>query len=189
MRRSPAKFRFVELFAGVGGFRLALDTLGGQCVFASELCLEARQTYYANFGATPIALAGDIMEVEASDIPAFDVLTGGFPCQSFSRAGAQEGFSDPRGQLFFEITRLLNGCVPKPRAFILENVKQICELDNGEVLDIVLSTLRFSGYEVCWKVLNSKDFGVPQNRERVYFVGIRSDLLDEADIRSVFCLA
>ena len=184
-RGAHAAFRYAELFAGVGGFRIGLDALGGECVFASEVCKEARQTYYENFGATPIALAGDITEVDASALPPFDILTGGFPCQSFSRAGEQRGFEDPRGKLFFEVVRLLTCCSPKPRGFILENVKQICELDDGEALQVVLGALRHAGYSVCWKLLNSCHYGVPQNRERVYFCGVRSDLLD-APLEEVF---
>lgn len=114
---SPPLFRFAELFAGIGGFRVALDALGGECVFASEIDHEARCTYAANFGDLT---SGDITEVEAASVPSFDVLTAGFPCQSHSVAGFQRGFDDFRGCLFFEVTRMLNAHSPK--AFVLENV-------------------------------------------------------------------
>jgi DNA-cytosine methyltransferase len=173
------RFTYVELFAGIGGFRLALDAIGGACVFASELCREARQTYHANFGPTPDALAGDITEVDACDIPPFDVLTGGFPCQSFSQAGEQRGLQDDRGKLFFEIVRLLRQCNPKPKAFLLENVPAIIDIDGGKTMQVVLSELRAAGFEVSWRVLNSRAY-VPQSRERVFFVGVRRNLLEAA---------
>jgi len=165
-------FRYIELFAGIGGFRLAIDALGGQCVFASELTRDARDTYAANFGDRP---HGDITEIEAEDIPSFDFLTAGFPCQSFSRAGKQEGMNNSRGALFFEVTRILHH--HQPRGFLLENVNNLLKVDDGAAVALIDAELAASGYHVERFVLNSSDFGCPQLRERLFFLGVRNDLL------------
>ena len=166
----PRKFRYAELFAGIGGFRVALDALGGECVFASELEREARDVYAANHGCVP---RGDITEIPATDLPAHDLLTAGFPCQSFSKAGEMKAFRDPRGALFFEVTRLLRH--HQPACFILENVPQLAELNDGKLLAVVLEELTSAGYTTHYRILSSRPL-VAQRRERLYFVGFRDNL-------------
>ena len=161
--------RFIDLFAGIGGFRIPFDEFGYKCVFSSEIDKFARQTYRTHFGEEP---HGDITKISAEEIPEHDLLLAGFPCQPFSKAGHQKGFEDARGTMFFEIMRILKH--HKPKYFILENVKQLIRHNNGETLEYILSQLRsIYGDEVCWKVLNSKDFGLPQNRERVFITNFR----------------
>ena len=159
--------RFVELFAGIGGFRVGLEALGAQAVFASELDKEARQLYAANFGE---AAFGDILQIEHEDIPDHDILTAGFPCQSFSRTGEEKGFGDPRGMLFLEIVRVLRA--KKPRAFLLENVSNLIYIDDGHALRIILDALRKCGYDVTWRLINLRAL-LPQQRQRIYIVGFR----------------
>lgn len=165
-----AKFNFIDLFAGIGGFRLAMRELGGRCVFSSEWDLSCQKTYYANFGETPV---GDIQKIDEGDIPDHDILLAGFPCQAFSVAGRKAGFSDTRGTLFFDVARIISK--KRPRAFILENVKGLAIHDKGRTLSTILSVLRNDlGYNVpAPKVINAVDFGVPQNRERIFIVGFR----------------
>jgi len=164
---NPA-FTFVDLFAGIGGFRLAFQDLGGKCVFSSEWDKQARKTYEANFGEVPF---GDIYQVSTEKIPDHDILLAGFPCQAFSIAGRKEGFNDTRGTLFFEIARILKD--KRPKAFFLENVKGLTHHRGGKTLSRILQVLREDlGYYVPDpRVLNAKDFGVPQNRERIFIVG------------------
>lgn len=160
-------FKFIDLFCGIGGFRLSFDELGGDCVFSSDIDKYAGQTYEANFGEFP---HGDITKIEASDIPTFDILLGGFPCQPFSYSGQKEGFEDKtRGTLFFDIVRIIK--YHKPKMFLLENVKGLKSHNNGETLCIIEETLFELGYHIHWKVLDSLNFGVPQKRERWYCVG------------------
>lgn len=169
------KFKFIDLFAGIGGFRLAMQSLGGKCVFTSEWDEQAKKTYEANFGEVPF---GDITkETTKSFIPNdFDILCAGFPCQAFSIAGKRGGFEDTRGTLFFDVAQIIKE--RNPKAFFLENVKGLFSHDKGKTLETILNVLRNDlGYYVPDpKVLNAKDFGVPQNRERVFIVGFRSDL-------------
>ncbi len=161
--------RIIDLFAGIGGIRLgfmqAFSDL--KCVFTSEIDKFAINTYQANFGSEHIH--GDITQVPVNDIPDHDILLAGFPCQPFSQAGLKKGFSDTRGTLFFDIERIL--CAKKPRAFLLENVKQLKNHDQGRTLKIIRDQLAQAGYSVFIDVLKARDFGVPQNRERVYIVG------------------
>ena len=160
-------FKFIDLFAGIGGFRIALENVGGECVFSSEIDPHACEMYKVNFGVNPYC---DITTLNPEDIPDFDVLCAGFPCQSFSICGKQKGFIDEtRGTLFFDIIRVLQK--KKPKAFILENVKNLATHDKGRTLTIMLDTLHDLGYTVNYQVLNAKDFGVPQNRERIIIVG------------------
>jgi DNA (cytosine-5)-methyltransferase 1 len=168
--------RFVDLFAGIGGIRLGFEQamhdfgMACECVLSSEIDEHARATYQANFGEMP---SGDIYKIDA--FPEFDFLLAGFPCQPFSYAGKQKGFGDTRGTLFFEIERLLNH--HKPSGFLLENVPGLVSHDNGRTFDTILNTLRSIGYSVEWRILNSSEFDVPQNRIRVYIVGtLHSDL-------------
>lgn len=169
------KFKFIDLFAGIGGFRIAMQSLGGKCVFTSEWDEQAKKTYEANFGEVPF---GDITKEETKKfIPdGFDVLCAGFPCQAFSIAGKRGGFEDTRGTLFFDVAEIIKR--KQPKAIFLENVKGLFNHDKGKTLKTILNVLREDlGYFVPDpKVLNAKDFGVPQNRERIFIVGFRSDL-------------
>lgn len=169
------KFTFIDLFAGIGGFRLALQNLGGKCVFTSEWDKEAKRTYKANFGEKPF---GDITKEETkSYIPdGFDLLCAGFPCQAFSIAGKRGGFEDTRGTLFFDVAEIIKR--KKPKAIFLENVKGLRSHNGGKTLATILNVLRNDlGYFVPEpQIVNAKDFGVPQNRERIYIVGFRNDL-------------
>ena len=169
------KFTFIDLFAGIGGFRIAMQELGGKCVYSSEFDAQAQRTYFANYGEMPF---GDITkEVTKSYIPdGFDVLCGGFPCQAFSLAGKRLGFEDEtRGTLFFEIEEILRR--KQPKAFFLENVKGLMIHKGGKTLSTILDHLDKVGYDVVPpQTVNAMDFGVPQHRERVYIIGFRKDL-------------
>ncbi|MGV6860933.1 MAG: DNA cytosine methyltransferase [Putridiphycobacter sp.] len=167
------KFKFIDLFAGIGGFRLALQNLGGKCVYTSEWDKNAKITYKANFGETPF---GDITKEETKKyIPdGFDVLCAGFPCQAFSIAGKRGGFEDTRGTLFFDVAEIIKR--KQPKAIFLENVKGLRNHDKGKTLTTILNTLREDlGYFVPEpQIVNAKDFGVPQNRERIFIVGFHA---------------
>lgn len=165
---NPENFTFIDLFAGIGGIRLALETQGGNCVFSSEWEPIAQQTYARNFHELP---AGDITKIPSSEIPDHDVLAGGFPCQPFSIIGDRLGFEDTRGTLFFEIERILRD--KAPHAFLLENVKQLTTIDRGRTMRVILDSLKELGYFTHWAVLNALDFGLPQKRERVFIVGFK----------------
>jgi DNA (cytosine-5)-methyltransferase 1 len=169
------KFTFIDLFAGIGGFRVALQSLGGECVFSSEWDKEAQKTYYSNFGEIPF---GDITKEETKKwIPkSFDILCAGFPCQAFSIAGKRGGFEDTRGTLFYDVAEIIKR--HKPKAIFLENVKGLKSHDGGKTLATILNTLRndLNYYVPDPEVINAKYFGVPQNRERVFIVGFRQDL-------------
>lgn len=167
------KFKFIDLFAGIGGIRIPFQELGGKCVFTSEWDKFAQKTYRVNFGEEP---QGDITQIKATDIPDFDILLGGFPCQPFSQAGLKKGFSDTRGTLFFEIERILKE--KRPKAFLLENVKQLKGHDKGRTLKVILEHLDALDYYVEYAVLRAGDFGVPQNRERIYIVGFNKREFD-----------
>ena len=169
------RFTFIDLFAGIGGFRIALQNLGGKCVYSSEFDAKAQESYLVNYGEMPF---GDITkESTKSYIPQhFDILCGGFPCQAFSLAGHRLGFKDEtRGTLFFEIEAILRK--HQPRAFFLENVKGLAIHDKGRTLKTILGHLDDAGYDVVPpQILNAMDFGVPQHRERIYIIGFRKDL-------------
>ena len=164
-------FRFIDLFAGIGGMRLGFESVGGECVFSSEWDTLAQDTYEANFGERPV---GDITQVPVKNIPNHDILLAGFPCQPFSIIGKRGGFTDTRGTLFFEIERILRE--KKPTAFLLENVKQFKTHDNGNTCRIVLDKLHEIGYHTHITVLNALDFGVAQKRERTFIVGFAQPL-------------
>lgn len=191
------KFTFIDLFAGIGGIRLPFQQLKGKCVFSSEWDKFAQKTYAANFGELP---SGDITQIRAADIPDHDILLGGFPCQAFSQAGKRQGFQDTRGTMFFEIQRIL--VEKRPKAFLLENVKQLQGHDKGRTLKTILEILRGEfdqeldlevelsdeskkalseklNYWVDVKVLRAADFGVPQNRERIFLVGFDKNYFGE----------
>lgn len=198
-----AEFHFIDLFAGIGGIRFPFQELGGHCVFTSEWDKFSKKTYAANFGEVP---EGDITKIAATDIPQHDVLLAGFPCQAFSQAGLKRGFNDTRGTMFFEIQRIL--AHHRPKAFLLENVKQLRGHDKGntlrtivdilegrEVLDIPAdvpmseearnSLCAKLNYRVGYKVLNACNFGVPQNRERIYIIGFDRAQVPDADERNI----
>lgn len=176
----PKPIRFIDLFCGIGGFRYAskyaFDKLGleGKCVFSSDIDKYAQESYEANFGEKP---AGDITKIEASEIPDFDFLFAGFPCQAFSICGLQKGFADnTRGTLFFDIARIIKE--KQPQAFVLENVKNLASHDNGRTLKTILEVLRDElGYHVDYKLLNALDFGLPQKRERIIIIGSKKPFL------------
>ena len=165
-------FKFIDLFAGIGGIRLGFESVGGQCVFSSEFDEDACKTYEANFGEHP---SGDITKINAEDIPDFDILLGGFPCLAFSIIGKKEGFANETcGTLFFDIERILK--VKRPSAFMLENVRNLVAHDNGNTFKVIREHLEALGYTVHAKVLNALDYGVPQKRERIIIVGFLKDI-------------
>lgn len=172
-----SKFTFIDLFAGIGGIRLPFSELGYKCVFSSEWDKYAQKTYLANFGEMPF---GDICKESTKRfIPdSFDLLLAGFPCQAFSIMGKMKGFEDTRGTLFFEVASILKK--HRPKAFLLENVKQLTTHDGGKTFKTILATLDELGYFYKWAVLNALDFGVPQKRERVIIVGFsKKELIDD----------
>lgn len=173
VKKLMVKFKFIDLFAGIGGIRIPFDELGGKCVYTSEWDKFCKITYENNFKETP---DGDITKVKAEDIPNHDLLLAGFPCQPFSMAGLRRGFSDTRGTLFFDIERILKK--HKPSVILLENVKNFKNHDKGKTFSIIKEHLEQLGYKVYAEVLNAKDFGLPQNRERIYIVGF----LDQSTI-------
>ncbi len=166
-------FTFIDLFAGIGGIRIPFQELDGMCVFSSEWDQFAQKTYNANFGEIP---RGDITQIDSAEIPDFDVLLAGFPCQPFSSAGLKKGFADTRGTLFFEIERILRE--KRPKAFLLENVKQLRSHDKGRTLKTILAHIEDLNYYVKYEILRAGDFGVPQNRERTYIVGFDKNYYD-----------
>lgn len=176
-----AKFKFIDLFAGIGGFRLALQSFGGKCVMSSEWDPDAKETYHKNYGEIPFGNIKNITESRdprkrsiLSHIPAHDILAGGFPCQAFSQAGLELGFQDARGTLFFDILKIAKE--KKPAALILENVKRLRTHDKGRTFAIITNSLKELGYTVYSKILKAYDFGVPQNRERIFIVAFREKL-------------
>ena len=158
--------RFIDLFCGIGGIRIGMESQGFECVFSSDINVECQKTYEENFGEKPL---GDITLVDEKTVPNHDILCAGFPCQPFSISGKQKGFDDTRGTLFFEICRILNE--KKPPVVFLENVKHLVHHDHGKTLNTIITKLEDLGYSVSWKVLNGADFGVAQNRERIIIIG------------------
>lgn len=173
LNKNIQSFTFIDLFAGIGGIRIAFESVGGKCVFSSEWDKDARNMYFANFGEYP---HGDITQIHSNEIPNFDILLAGFPCQPFSIIGDKEGFKhDTQGTLFFEIQRILKD--KKPRAFMLENVRNLVSHDKGNTFKVILSKLKSLGYNVYYQILNALDFGLPQKRERIIICGF----LDNVD--------
>ena len=163
--------QFIDLFAGIGGLRLGFEKAGGQCVFSSEIDKHAKITYKLNFGEEPF---GDITKIKSKDIPKHDILLAGFPCQPFSVAGDKKGLRDPRGNLFYQIIRILTECQPK--AFLLENVKGLTSINRGTTFQLIIEKLNQIGYTVYSKTLNTMDYGnIPQTRERIYIAGFLND--------------
>lgn len=169
--KNKAKFSFIDLFAGIGGIRIGFQEAGGECVFTSEWDKPAQNTYQANFGEIPY---GDITQIDPSEIPPFDMLLAGFPCQPFSQAGLKKGFGDTRGTLFFDIARIVE--YHKPSVVFLENVRNLGSHDKGNTLKVILKTLEDLGYKVFYRLYNAKDFGVPQNRVRIYIIAFKDDV-------------
>lgn len=165
------KFNFIDLFAGIGGFHLALSSLGGEAVFASEWDKDCAEVYEKNFGLRP---EGDITKISEKDVPNHDVLCAGFPCQAFSISGKRMGFEDSRGTLFFDVARIAKE--KRPKVIFLENVKNLERHDGGKTLAVIKKTLDEIGYDAYHKVLDAARFGVPQSRKRIYFVCFRKDL-------------
>lgn len=162
---------FIDLFAGLGGFRLALESLGAHCVYSNEWDKFAQQVYYENFGDVP---DGDITQVDEKTIPDHDILCAGFPCQAFSISGKQRGFEDNRGTLFFDVARIVK--CKQPKIVFMENVKNFSVHDDGRTLEVVKNTMHELGYSFSYRVLSAVDYGVPQKRERIYMICFRNDL-------------
>jgi DNA (cytosine-5)-methyltransferase 1 len=177
------KYKFIDLFAGIGGFHLALHNLGAECVFASEWDEKARKTYEMNFMSVSPKLfssrnfVGDITEVDKKSIPDFDILTAGFPCQPFSQAGFKKGFDDIRGTLFFDIAEIIR--IKKPKAFFLENVRHLYAHDGGKTFETIRAILTEElGYSFHHSIVKASDHGLPQLRPRLFMVGFRNKKLD-----------
>ena len=162
------KLKYADLFCGIGGFHTAAHNLKMECVFACDIDTDCRKAYEANYGLEP---RSDIRTIKAEDIPDIDILLAGFPCQPFSIIGSMEGFSDARGTLFFELARIIEA--KQPKAFLLENVRQLESHNDGKTLKRILEILRGLGYSVEYKILNALDFGLPQKRERILIVGFK----------------
>lgn len=162
---------FIDLFAGLGGFRIALESLGAKCVYSNEWDKFAKEVYYDNFGDIP---DDDITKVDERLIPDHDILCAGFPCQSFSISGKQNGFDDDRGNLFFDIIRIIKH--KKTKIIFMENVKNLVSHNNGKTLLTIKNEIQKLGYSFYYKVLNATDYGIPQKRERIYIVCFRNDL-------------
>ncbi len=176
------KFTFIDLFAGIGGFHIALHNIGGECVFASEWDEAARNTYEVNFKKFSPELfendmfAGDITLVDPETIPDHDILCAGFPCQPFSQAGHKLGFEDTRGTLFFNIAEILK--VKKPKAFFLENVRGLFNHDKGKTFKVIKNTIEELGYSFYYQIVKASDFGLPQHRPRMFMVGFKNKTVD-----------
>jgi len=178
VKKRGKNYKFIDLFAGIGGFHIALDNLGAECVFASEWDDHARNTYQTNFEKIAPdlfrndAFASDITKVDKNSIPDFDILTGGFPCQPFSQAGKKKGFDDTRGTLFFDVAEIIR--IKKPKAFFLENVRGLYKHDNGKTFEEVKRVLTEElGYSFYDNIVKASDHGLPQLRPRLYMVGFR----------------
>lgn len=163
--------KFIDLFCGIGGFRVALESLGHECVFSSEIDKHAREAYYRNFNEHPY---GDITKIKNKEIPEHDIICAGFPCQSYSISGNHGGLDDDRGQLIWQVLRIAK--YHKPKLLLLENVKNILSIDSGKTIEIIKEKFEKAGYNFNYHLLNASDYGIPQSRQRVYFVLIRKDL-------------
>lgn len=172
-----SRFTFVDLFAGIGGFRFALEALDGKCVFSSEIDEECVKTYALNFGEYP---NGDITKIDPKSIPNHDILCGGFPCQPFSISGKMKGFEDTRGTLFFNVLEIIKE--KQPKVVFLENVKHLKDHNNKKTLQAIIKHLEDLNYKTEWHILNAKDFGLAQNRERVIVIGNKNNRFDFSKI-------
>jgi len=178
-------FSFIDLFAGIGGFHIAMNNLGGECVFASEWDSDCRKTYTENFSKTSKKIfnqdgspnqfyAGDITKIDPKFIPNHDILCGGFPCQPFSQAGLHKGFEDTRGTLFFNVANIIKE--KQPKAFFLENVRGLLTHDNGKTFEVIKNTIEELGYTLNYKIVKASDFNCPQNRPRLFMIGFKKEL-------------
>lgn len=174
VEKSLKGYKFIDLFAGIGGFRIALESFGAQCVYSNEWDKYAQETYKMNFDDVP---EGDITQVDEKNIPDHDILCAGFPCQAFSISGKQQGFEDSRGTLFFDVARIVKE--KKPKVVFLENVKNFATHDGGKTLNVVRNTMNELGYSFQYNVLNPVNYGVPQKRERIYMICFRNDIKRE----------
>lgn len=168
--------KYIDLFSGIGGFHIAMENNGFDCVFACEINKHARQTYKSNFNKkydldNEMFFATDITKINEKDIPDFDILCAGFPCQAFSKAGHKKGFDDTRGTLFFDVARILKE--KNPKYFILENVANLLKHDEGRTFQVISETLTQLGYSFEYKILKTSSYGLPQNRPRIYIVGFK----------------
>jgi len=171
MKKTTNHLTFIDLFAGIGGIRLAFEACGCKCIFTSEWDKYSQQTYSANFNDQP---RGDITKIVEHEIPSFDILTAGFPCQPFSSIGLRQGFAHKtQGTLFYDVARIL--AHHRPKAFLLENVPGLVSHENGRTITTIFDALRDIGYDVWYQILDSADFGLPQTRKRIYIVGLRVD--------------
>jgi len=172
-------FTFIDLFAGIGGFRIPTQELNGKCVFTSEFNYHAQRAYEINFGEVPF---GDITKLDLNIVPNHDVLMAGFPCQPFSISGKMKGFEDTRGTLIYNVLKIIE--LREPKVVLLENVKHLVHHDKGRTLKIILKHLEELGYKTSWEILNASDFGVPQNRERIIIVGHKNKKFDFSKIKT-----
>ncbi len=172
------QYKFIDLFAGIGGFRKGFEDAGFKCVFTSEMNLPCQQVYEKNFGDKPF---GDITKIAPESIPNFDILLGGFPCQPFSISGRKMGFEDTRGTLFFNICQIIDQ--KQPSIVVLENVKHLIHHDKKRTFATILKALMDLGYNVTHKILNAKDFGLPQNRERIFIIATKKHYFDFAKLK------
>ena len=170
--------KFIDLFAGIGGFRMGFEKAGFSCVFSSEFNPACQKVYQSNYGELP---KGDITKIAAKDIPDFDILCAGFPCQPFSICGKKLGFNDTRGTLFFDVCRIIKE--KEPKVVVLENVKHLINHDKKKTFNVILSTLSELGYSVNYKILDSSKFGVPQSRERILIIGSKDAQFDFDDLQ------
>ena len=166
-----SNINFIDLFSGIGGFRLALSSFGAKCVFSIDNDKHASKIYDNNFNSSSF---GDITEIDEKEIPPHDILCAGFPCQAFSISGKQLGFNDTRGTLFFDILRIVN--YHKPKIIFLENVNNLKRHDNGNTYKTIRNLLNKEGYNIYSEILNASKFGIPQSRKRIYIVCIRKDI-------------
>ena len=171
--KSLNNITFIDLFAGLGGFRIVLESLGAECVYSNEWDKHAQKVYFNNFGDLP---EGDITLVDEKQIPKHDILCAGFPCQAFSISGKQRGFEDSRGTLFFDVARIVKE--KRPKVVFMENVKNLAKHDGGKTLEVIQATMEELGYEFNQKVLSSVNYGIPQKRERIYMVCFRKDIVN-----------
>ncbi len=172
------KFTFIDIFSGIGGFRIGLQKIGGKCILSSDINDHSRSVYYSNFGEHPF---GDIRNVNKEDIPSHDILTAGFPCQPFSISGLKKGFDDERGGLIYDILEIVKN--KNPKVIFLENVKHLIHHNKGKTFNIIINSIEKLGYKVSYQLVNASDFGVPQNRERIIIIGHHKRKFDFSKIK------
>jgi DNA (cytosine-5)-methyltransferase 1 len=173
------KFTFIDLFCGIGGFRIAMQNIGGHCLFSSDIDPHVKIVYENNFGDLPF---GDINKIDHKIIPSHDILAAGFPCQPFSISGLKKGFEDTRGTLIYQVFKIIK--LRSPKVVVLENVKHLIHHDKGRTLDIIINSLEKLGYKISYNLLNAKNYGVPQNRERIIIIGHKEKHFDFSKIKT-----